>query len=87
MDLVGLLIDACIKNSMTMSAVELSIYLIAIIAYFVPFYIARYRHVNGQQLVFWLNLLLGWTLFAWIILIVVSLSLQGNREGTHQFSS
>ena len=69
-----------------MSALEILIYLLAAIAYFVPFYIARYRQVNGQQLVFWFNLLFGWTLIAWAILIVVALSLKANRHNTHSLS-
>jgi hypothetical protein len=51
------------------------IYLLAAILYFIPSYIAWFRKANGQQMVFWLNLLFGWTFFAWIILIIVALSL------------
>lgn len=69
-----------------MSTIELTLYLLAAVAYFVPFYIARYRHVNGQQIVFWFNLLFGWTLVAWFILIVVALSLKRNSHDTHSLS-
>jgi len=69
-----------------MSALELFIYLLAAVAYFVPFYIARYRHVKGQKLVFWFNLLFGWTLIAWLILIVVAVSLKANEHNTHSLS-
>ena len=62
-----------------MSIIELSIYLVAILAYFVPFYIAKYRQVNGIFIVFWFNLLFGWTLTAWFILIIVALSLKSNK--------
>ena len=67
-----------------MSAVELMLYVLAAVAYFVPFYIARYRRVNGQQIVFWFNLIFGWTLVAWAILIVVALSL---KSGKHDIPS
>lgn len=63
-----------------MDAIEIILYLLAAIVYFVPFYIARYRHVNGQQIVFWFNLLFGWTLVAWFILILVALSLKTNKH-------
>jgi hypothetical protein len=66
-----------------MSALELLIYLLAAVAYFVPYYIAWYRNVNGKQLVFWLNLLFGWTLVAWVLLIVVSLSLKTDHHNQH----
>ncbi|MCG8306873.1 MAG: superinfection immunity protein [Cytophagales bacterium] len=69
-----------------MAIQEILIYVLAAIAYFVPFYIARYRRVNGQQIVFWFNLIFGWTLIAWCILIVVSLSLRTNRRNTHALS-
>ncbi|MCK5103182.1 MAG: superinfection immunity protein [Cyclobacteriaceae bacterium] len=70
-----------------MSTIEILIYLLAAIAYFVPFYIARYRRVDGQQLVFWFNLIFGWTLVAWFILLIVSLSLKANGQNTHSLST
>lgn len=66
-----------------MSTLELTIYLLAAVAYFIPFYIARYRRINGQQLVFWFNLLFGWTLVAWAVLIVVSLSVKSENNNGH----
>jgi len=66
-----------------MSALELFVYLLAAVAYFVPFYIASYRNVNGKQLVFWMNLLFGWTFIAWLLLIIVSLSLRSDKDNTH----
>ncbi|MCK5370373.1 MAG: superinfection immunity protein [Cyclobacteriaceae bacterium] len=70
-----------------MSTIEILIYVLAAIAYFVPFYIARYRRVDGQQLVFWFNLIFGWTLVAWFILLIVSLSLKANGQNTHSLST
>jgi hypothetical protein len=66
-----------------MATQEILIYIFAAIAYFVPFYIAWYRKVNGLQLVFWFNLLFGWTLFGWFLLIIVSLSLRSNHQNDH----
>lgn len=66
-----------------MSPQEILIYFFAALAYFIPSYIAWYRHVNGQQLVFWFNLIFGWTFFAWILLIIISLSLRANRHSNH----
>jgi len=69
-----------------MAAQEIIIYALAAILYFVPFYIARYRRVNGQQIVFWFNLIFGWTLVAWVILILVSLSLKADGHDQHSLS-
>jgi uncharacterized membrane protein len=63
-----------------MDVIEIFLYILAAVAYFVPFYIARYRQVNGQKIVFWFNLLFGWTLIAWFILILVALSLRTNKH-------
>ena len=62
-----------------MSLIELFIYLIGGILYFVPSYIVWFRKANGQQIVFWLNLLFGWTFFAWLLLIIVASSLKSNK--------
>ncbi|NJN25941.1 MAG: superinfection immunity protein [Cyclobacteriaceae bacterium] len=70
-----------------MSTMELTLYLLAFIAYFVPFYIARYRRISGQHLVFWFNLLFGWTLIAWAILIVVALSVHSDNSSRHSYSA
>jgi len=69
-----------------MSSLELTVYLLIAVAYFVPFYIARYRRINGQQLIFWFNLLFGWTLVAWAILIVVALSIKGDEKNSHSLT-
>lgn len=69
-----------------MATQEIILYILAAIAYFVPFYIARYRRVNGQQIIFWFNLLFGWTLVAWIILIIAALSLNANHTKRHSLS-
>jgi hypothetical protein len=59
---------------------ELFIYLVAASAYFVPFYIGLYRKVNGLQLLFWLNLLLGWTFVAWVLMIFAAFSLKSQKH-------
>ncbi len=69
-----------------MAMQEIIIYILAAIAYFVPYYIARYREVNGQNLVFWFNLLFGWTFIAWVILLIVALSLKANHNKKHSYS-
>jgi len=66
-----------------MDAHEFILYLLAAVAYFVPFYIAVYRKVNGRQLVFWFNLFFAWTLVAWVLLIIVSLSLKTEHHNKH----
>ena len=59
---------------------ELLIYLLAIILYFVPTYIAIYRNANGKSIIFILNILIGWTFVAWILLIVVALSINKKEK-------
>ena len=70
-----------------MSSLELTIYLLAAIAYFIPFYIARYRRINGQHLIFWFNLLFAWTFVAWVVLIVVAFSLKAEDNNSHSLST
>ena len=62
-----------------MGILELFIYLLAAILYFVPSYIVWFRKVNGQQIIFWLNLFFGWTFFAWVLLIIAASSLKINK--------
>ena len=69
-----------------MDLVEVITYLLAAVAYFVPFYIARYRKIDGQQLVFWFNLLFGWTFVAWVLLIIVALSLKSEKGHARQLT-
>ena len=64
-----------------MSELELFIYFLAGIAYFIPFYVASYRNVNGKNVIFWMNLLFGWTLIAWVLLIIAAFSVD-NRNPT-----
>jgi len=66
---------------------ELMLYAMAAIAYFVPFYISLYRKVNGKQLMFWFNLFFAWTLVAWVLLIVVALSLKTEGHKEHSMSA
>jgi hypothetical protein len=62
-----------------MSIIEASIYFFAGMAYFVPFYIAYYRKINGQKLIFWFNLIFAWTLVAWFLLIIAALSISNKK--------
>jgi len=57
-----------------MSGLEIFIYILAAIAYFVPTYIAAYRKINGVKVIFFFNLFFAWTLVAWILLIIGALS-------------
>ena len=44
-----------------------------ILILFLPFWIAHSRDHKYQKRIFWVNLLLGWTLIVWIPLIIYSL--------------
>ncbi len=54
---------------------EIFLYLLAIVAYFVPFYIALNRNIEGKGLILGLNIILGWTFVAWVLLIIAALSM------------
>ena len=63
-----------------MSGLELFLYLLAGMAYFVPTYIAAWRKANGVKIIFIMNILVGWTLIAWVLLIVASFSVDNKRN-------
>ncbi len=65
-----------------MSALELFLYLMAAIAYFVPTYIALYRKINGISVIFAMNILVGWTFVAWVLLIIAAISVDNKRNLT-----
>jgi hypothetical protein len=65
-----------------MSFLELLIYLLAAILYFVPCYIAMYLKINGQKIIFLLNLLLAWTGVAWVLLIIAAISIKNKNNVT-----
>jgi len=39
--------------------------------YFLPFFIANIKKYPSEKKIFWLNLLLGWTIVIWLILIAI----------------
>lgn len=53
--------------------------LIALVMYFLPTMIAVLRGVNGCG-VFFLNLLLGWTLIGWVVALAMSFGSKPRRE-------
>lgn len=44
-----------------------------ILLMFLPFFIARSRKHKQKRAIFWINLLLGWTILIWLPLLVYSL--------------
>jgi hypothetical protein len=70
-----------------MTPQEMIVYVFAAIAYFIPFYIAWYRKANGLQLVFWFNLLFAWTFVAWVLMIIVALSLRTSGHSNHSLTT
>lgn len=40
---------------------------------FLPFWIAQSRHHKNKKVIFWICLLLGWTVIVWLPLVVYSL--------------
>lgn len=46
--------------------------LILVVGYFLPTLIAQHRKRDGLGMIFLLNLLLGWTVIGWIVMLVVA---------------
>ena len=40
--------------------------IILLFLYFVPSYIALYRHHHKRKAIIWLNLIVGWTIIGWV---------------------
>lgn len=55
-------------------AVALFVFCIFLIVYFLPYIVARNRRHRNAQVIFVLNLLLGWTFFGWVILLIWALT-------------
>lgn len=51
-----------------MVTIQLSVLLV--ILYFVPTFVAKCRRHNDGRAIFWLNILLGWTILGWIASLV-----------------
>ena len=58
--------------------------IVVLIVYFLPFYIALVRKHSKRWMIFFVNLILGWTFIAWAILIFYSAfskSMEEERDG------
>jgi Superinfection immunity protein len=44
-----------------------------LVVYFTPTIIAYWRDYHAKIAIFWINLLLGWTLVVWLILVLVAM--------------
>ena len=64
-----------VDRSWTVTKVVAVIVAIATVGYMLPWAIAAVRDVP-HWLVFWINLLLGWTLIGWVVALVMSLRAQ-----------
>jgi len=58
---------------------------LAVLLYFVPFWIARYRKHPFKWPIFWLTLLLGWTGYGWAAALIWSVfPIKRDLEGTNR---
>lgn len=64
-----------VDRSWTVTKVVAVIVAIATAGYMLPWAIAAVRDVP-HWLVFWINLLLGWTIIGWIVALIMSLRAQ-----------
>ena len=65
-------------RSWTVTKVVAVVVAILTASYMLPWAIAAVRDVP-HWLVFWINLLLGWTIIGWVIALIMSLSAQRTR--------
>ena len=63
-----------------MSGLELFIYALAAILYFVPTYIALGKKMQGWWIIFGMNFLFAWTFIAWVLLIIAAISVDDGRN-------
>jgi uncharacterized membrane protein len=45
--------------------------IVVLIVYFIPYLIANHKRHPAERNIFWVDLLLSWTVIAWIILFVI----------------
>jgi uncharacterized membrane protein YhaH (DUF805 family) len=55
------------------------IHFLAFIAYFLPYLILNIKKYESESKAFWINLLLGWTIIVWIILIIKAIEYQPRK--------
>ncbi len=55
-----------------MSPIAAVVYLVILILYFLPTFIARARKISSQKSIFMTNLFLGWTVLGWILALLWS---------------
>jgi hypothetical protein len=67
------------EDTLAMGAVVGFIFVLLYSAYMIPYFLAYHRRHKSQAGVFALNLLLGWSLIAWVIALIWSLSRTGNE--------
>ena len=57
-----------------------------LIIYFLPFYIALIRSHYRKTLIFFLNLIVGWSGIGWVIVLIYSL-ISKSRKTLHEINS
>lgn len=62
------------------------LYLLFVIPYFLPSFVAAARGHRNAGAIFLLNLVLGWTVFGWIIALVWAARIQPDRRKYPRFS-
>lgn len=62
------------------------IYFSVFIIYFLPYLILNIKKHETESKIFWINLLLGWTIIIWIILIVKAIEFQKKKNKSKKTS-
>jgi len=62
------------------------IYFSVFIIYFLPYLILNIKKHETESKIFWINLLLGWTIIVWIILIVKAIEFQKKKNKSKKTS-
>jgi hypothetical protein len=55
-------------------------YLAIFIAYFLPYLISNIKKHPSEAKIFWINLLAGWLIIPWIILLIISIEFKSKRK-------
>lgn len=55
-------------------------YLAIFVAYFLPYLISNIKKHPSEAKIFWINLLTGWLIIPWIILLILSIEFNSKRK-------
>jgi hypothetical protein len=73
--IIGIIAGCCNSEIFLGFVLLIVIALFALAIYFFPCMVARVRDVQGSEVVFFVNLIFGWTLIGWMAAIIMATSM------------